>query len=182
MIKSNKKGFTLIELLVVIAIIGLLSTLAVVSLNNARSKARDARRTSDLKTIQSALELYKGDSSNSAIFNMPAAGAGAWLTIGTTGGALASYLPGGMPVDPSNSGANIYTLCTNETVGGPMNYILASQLENTTSVSGGSIGDISTGGWLAADCLNSTDPSTAALPATDVCATAGLFCLGDVTK
>ncbi len=59
--KTNKKGFTLIELLVVIAIIGLLSTLAVVSLNNARQKSRDARRVSDVKQIQTALELYYND-------------------------------------------------------------------------------------------------------------------------
>ena len=60
-IKQNNKGFTLIELLVVIAIIGLLSTLAVVSLNNARTKARDAKRTSDIKSIQTALELFYVD-------------------------------------------------------------------------------------------------------------------------
>ena len=57
----NKKGFTLIELLVVIAIIGLLSTLAVVALGSARQKARDAKRVSDLKQIQTALELYYTD-------------------------------------------------------------------------------------------------------------------------
>ena len=56
--KINQKGFTLIELLVVIAIIGLLSTLAVVALNNARAKARDAKRVADVKQIQTALELY----------------------------------------------------------------------------------------------------------------------------
>lgn len=55
---NNKKGFTLIELLVVIAIIGLLSTLSVVALNNARARARDARRVADIKQIQTALELY----------------------------------------------------------------------------------------------------------------------------
>lgn len=55
---KKQKGFTLIELLVVIAILGLLSTLAVVSLNNARAKARDARRVSDVKQIQTALELF----------------------------------------------------------------------------------------------------------------------------
>lgn len=58
---SIKKGFTLIELLVVIAIIALLSTLAVVSLNNARTKSRDAKRVSDVKQIQTALELYFAD-------------------------------------------------------------------------------------------------------------------------
>jgi prepilin-type N-terminal cleavage/methylation domain-containing protein len=53
----NRKGFTLIELLVVIAIIGLLSTIAVVALNSARSKSRDAKRVADIKQIQTALEL-----------------------------------------------------------------------------------------------------------------------------
>lgn len=59
----NKKGFTLIELLVVIAIIGLLSTLAVVALGSARVKARDSKRLSDLKQVQTALELYYTDKS-----------------------------------------------------------------------------------------------------------------------
>ena len=54
----KRKGFTLIELLVVIAIIGLLSTLAVVSLNGARGKARDAAKQSDLNAIATAMELY----------------------------------------------------------------------------------------------------------------------------
>lgn len=54
-------GFTLIELLVVIAIIGLLSTIAVVALNSARSKGRDAKRVADVRQIQTALELYLSD-------------------------------------------------------------------------------------------------------------------------
>lgn len=57
----TRKGFTLIELLVVIAIIALLSTLAVVALGSARLKSRDAKRLSDIKQIQTALELYFTD-------------------------------------------------------------------------------------------------------------------------
>lgn len=60
--KNNKKqAFTLIELLVVIAIIGILATLAVVSLQNARSRARDSKRIADVKQMQTALELYFND-------------------------------------------------------------------------------------------------------------------------
>lgn len=58
---KKQKGFTLIELLVVIAIIGLLSTLAVVALNNARQKSRDAKRVADVKQMQTALEMYFND-------------------------------------------------------------------------------------------------------------------------
>ncbi|KKU77663.1 MAG: hypothetical protein UY03_C0011G0013 [Parcubacteria group bacterium GW2011_GWA2_47_64] len=55
---KKMRGFTLIELLVVISIIGLLSSVVLASLNTARSKARDARRKSDLNEIRTALEFY----------------------------------------------------------------------------------------------------------------------------
>lgn len=58
---GNLTGFTLIELLVVIVIIGILATLATISLNGVRTKARDARRISDIKQIQTALELYRNE-------------------------------------------------------------------------------------------------------------------------
>ena len=58
---KNKNGFTLIELLVVISIIGVLSTIAMTSLNAARAKARDVVRLSDITQMQTALELYYAD-------------------------------------------------------------------------------------------------------------------------
>ncbi|MFA5076465.1 MAG: type II secretion system protein [Patescibacteria group bacterium] len=58
---NKSRGFTLIELLVVIAIIGLLSTLAVVSLQSARQKSRDAKRLGDLAQLKTALEMYYND-------------------------------------------------------------------------------------------------------------------------
>lgn len=57
----NEQGFSLIELLVVISIIGLLSSLAVVSLNGARQKARDAVRKADMAQLRTALNMYYDD-------------------------------------------------------------------------------------------------------------------------
>ena len=57
-IRSDNRGFTLIELLVVIAIIGVLASIVLASLNSARRKSRDARRITDIKQVQLALELY----------------------------------------------------------------------------------------------------------------------------
>lgn len=56
-----KKGFTLVELLVVISIIGILLSLSVFSLQNARESSRDARRKADLEQIKSGLEIYRSD-------------------------------------------------------------------------------------------------------------------------
>ena len=67
----NKKGFTLIELLVVIAIIALLSTLAVVSLNNARAKARDAKRISDVKQLSTLIEMEAANSASGGYNVLP---------------------------------------------------------------------------------------------------------------
>lgn len=63
---SRKKGFTLIELLIVVAIIGVLSAVVLVSLNSARAKGRDAKRMSDMRQMQNAIELYMADNGGSA--------------------------------------------------------------------------------------------------------------------
>lgn len=57
----NKKGFTLIELLVVIAIIGILSSVAIVYLGDAKSKANDAKVQSNLTTASTQLEIDRAN-------------------------------------------------------------------------------------------------------------------------
>lgn len=54
-------GFTLIELLIVIAIIGVLAALLMANFVGVRQRGRDSQRKSDLRQIQSALELYRAD-------------------------------------------------------------------------------------------------------------------------
>ncbi len=126
---QNKKGFTLIELLVVIAIIGLLSTLAVVALNSARSKARDAKRIADIKQIQTSLELYFNDQSG-----YPAATATLGLSgaacLGTAGFGIAGCADPYMGLVPSNptpqGAAYVYTSAGADT------YTISFNLEGTT--------------------------------------------------
>lgn len=100
---NKNKGFTLIELLVVIAIIGLLSTLAVVALNNARTKSRDARRLSDIKQIQTALELFMNDTSDYPTEGSVAAGGCPTGTVELTGVCI------------SDGAASLATTCSGNT-------------------------------------------------------------------
>lgn len=58
---SDTKGFTLIELLVVISIIGILSSIVVTSLSEARIKAQYAQAQSDVRNIANAMVLSGGD-------------------------------------------------------------------------------------------------------------------------
>lgn len=116
----NKKGFTLVEMLVVISIIGILSSFAVVSLNSARQKARDALRKGDMAQLRTALNLYYDDNN----YQYPACGTldssasdyGADVGAGASTGStcystiLASALTGGtrplmdrVPEEPRNS-------------------------------------------------------------------------------
>ncbi|MDO8505003.1 MAG: type II secretion system protein [bacterium] len=55
---KKQRGFTLIELLVVIAIIGILTTVASVSLTQARRRARDTKRISDIQQVRNGLVIY----------------------------------------------------------------------------------------------------------------------------
>ena len=111
----KERGFTLIELLVVIAIIGILSSVVLASLNTARQKSRDARRISDVKQVQLALELYF-DSNGS----YPS----------TSGAAIPAALVSGgfMPAVPTDPGSNTYTYVQ---ISSGSDYLLRAQLEAT---------------------------------------------------
>jgi type II secretion system protein G len=95
--KTKSKGFTLIELLVVVTIIGILATIILSSLSSARESARDAKRLNDVKTIQTALEMYANDNNG----RYPMTG---WRGSHTDSWAnLEERLGTTLPVDPLNT-------------------------------------------------------------------------------
>lgn len=144
--KTNEKGFTLIELLVVIAIIGLLSTLAVVSLNSARQKARDARRQSDLKQISTAMELHMSEvetypihdvgdcTTDNSIAQVDAASLDQTICSGNSIVANGETLLASIPEDPTNSATYFYGYETDTTGAetGESSYCIWANLEGQT--------------------------------------------------
>lgn len=59
--KKVAAGFSVIELLVVVSIIGILSAVIYANLSEGSAESRDVQRKADLRTLQSAIELYKND-------------------------------------------------------------------------------------------------------------------------
>lgn len=130
--RGAKSGFTLIELLVVIAIIGVLASIVLASLNTARRKSRDARRISDIKQIQLALELYYD--STTPIPGYPpasenvAANCTATLAYGLQALSTGGFIPQ-LPRDP-NATPNCYRYATPTIAAAQITYHLAAQLED----------------------------------------------------
>jgi len=131
----KKKGFTLIELLVVIAIIGILATIVMVSLNTARAKARDARRISDVRQVQLALQMY-------------------YDSTGSYPAALSDLVPtyiSAVPLDPD--GASSYQYCVTSTYGYHLGTAAALEAANTALASDADVTSdaCSTGTFTGAD-------------------------------
>lgn len=98
-------GFTLIELLIVIAIISLLTSVILGSLSTARINSREGIRVENLRTLQTALELYYTDYGRYPKTFEPGA---SLVKHGECGGYPNNYIPdlvpkyiGKLPSDPA---------------------------------------------------------------------------------
>jgi general secretion pathway protein G len=121
-IKNWERGFTLIELLIVIAIIGVLSTLLMANFIGVRQRARDSQRKSDLRQIQSALEIYRSDN---PLGQYPVSLACSGSLTQLINGSTVNYMTK-IPCDPSGSGIS-YQYSQPD----PSSYQLIACLENT---------------------------------------------------
>ena len=99
----KKRAFTLIELLVVIGIIGILALMVFASLNNARLKARDATRKSDIRTIKvSLLNYYNDTNAFKSTLGTEGDGVGAVENLTAVSTGLSAAYIRNMPDDPRN--------------------------------------------------------------------------------
>lgn len=147
---SAKKGFTLIELLVVVAIIGILASIVLININNARKKARDSKRIAEIEQIQRALEMYYNDNGTYPISgncnattpnggwcnSVQSLSDGHWIRQGELN--LGSYLSTD-PIDPKQGGSatwgaggNTYYYFSRNYGESGQWYMIVFALENTS--------------------------------------------------
>lgn len=111
--KLRRRGFTLIELLVAVTIIAIISAIGLAVFLDIQKGIRDARRKQDLRSIQSALEVYY--QKNSRFPCTDPGGEGTWqkssdadpwirdLDCGATPVPFDSNYLSSLPKDPKNT-------------------------------------------------------------------------------
>ena len=57
-LKKRNQGFTIVELLIVIVVIGILALLVITTYSGIQAKARNSKRTSDVKSLQTHIEAF----------------------------------------------------------------------------------------------------------------------------
>lgn len=69
LMRSPVRAFTLIELLIVVAIIAILAAIAVPNFLEAQVRAKVARVTADMRSMETAVEMYRIDNGKAVIRN-----------------------------------------------------------------------------------------------------------------
>lgn len=121
----NHRGFTLIEMLIVVAIIGILSSIVLVGLGPVQRQGRDARRISDLRQTQTALELYYNKNAQYPAATYEAATAWSQFQGVLTGAGIGVN---NVPADPRNSETFFYRYWSDGNT-----YVIGARLEDSSN-------------------------------------------------
>lgn len=159
---NKKKAFTLIELLVVIAIIGILATVSVIALQNARAKSRDAKRAGDMKQIQTALELFFNDKNRYPTadeFN-----SGSIFSTSTSGTSTYMQVVPSAPTPVDGNCTSIQNTFSYSQTENGNSYTISLCLGNTTGTLDSGPKCLTSGGILDADCSVGDNYSCPGLP------------------
>lgn len=92
---KRQAGFTIIEMLIVVTILAMLAGILIPVLGDAAKSSRDARRATDLKSVQASLEAYKR--ANGVYPTTSGAWQGDSLADGGMGYDAGGYIPGMVP-------------------------------------------------------------------------------------
>lgn len=139
---ASKKGFTLVELIVVITILAILGTIGFISIQGYSAQSRDSKRTSDLRSLASALTIKATDgialtsfvTTNNTQYLTGAVGSGTHLggaIMNTTSGEYSAGIPNytalGVSAANFKDGSTDYKIGTSTRNGGV--FQIAASLE-----------------------------------------------------
>jgi prepilin-type N-terminal cleavage/methylation domain-containing protein len=128
----KRRAFTLIELLITIAIIGVLTSMASLAYSGITQRSRDAQRINDLNQVKIALTSYYN-----VQLPLSYVVTNATITIDSSTDALSVALEPNfiknVPLDPINSGNNVYKYASSNA---GKSFTLYGTLENTNNKKG----------------------------------------------
>ncbi len=128
--KRNKKGFTLVEILVALSILAILMAAVMMNMSEARKKARDTQRVSDMQQLTLAFRMYREMNSIN-----PTAASGEILGdgAGAVDTDIAPYLTNTIK-DPINSGSSQYYYDSSYNCNGSLKAVIyAKTMERTNA-------------------------------------------------
>jgi uncharacterized protein (TIGR02145 family) len=138
---------------VVIAIIGILATISVIALQNARAKSRDAKRAGDIKQVQTALELFFNDNNRYPTLDEWATG----QIYSTSTAGTSTYLQTIPSAPTPNDGTctNNQNLINYTPTADGSSYSISLCLGNTTGTLSSGPKCLTPGGIVDTDCSSS---------------------------